>query len=114
MNSELCFHVDEEDKILSTMSKLDSHRIDPNTLKVPLHRAFSVFLVTKNSELLLQKRAHHKLTFPLLWSNSCCSHPIFGLGEDTPDVIEGIAKAAHRKLNHELGIPLSIVNTTIT
>ncbi len=116
MRNELCYHVDENDNILGTMSKFQSHRIDPETQKVPLHRAFSVFLLKPTSkgefELLLQQRSQKKLTFPLLWANSCCSHPIVGVGEDTVDVVTGIAKAARRKLNHELGIPSEIVIQT--
>lgn len=117
MKNEFCFHVDENDTIIGTLSKYQAHRIDPITLKAPLHRAFSVFLLKPNGngeyDLLLQQRSKQKLTFPLLWANSCCSHPIEGLGEDTEDVVTGIVKAARRKLNHELGISLDIVNTFI-
>lgn len=115
MKNELCFHVDENDEIISKLSKYDSHRIDKITGLAPLHRAFSLFLLRRiNSnepepefELLMQQRSSQKITFPLMWANSCCSHPIDGLGEDT--VVEGIVKAARRKLDHELGIPQSIV-----
>lgn len=115
MKNELCYHVDENDNILGIMSKFQAHRIDPFTQKAPLHRAFSVFLLKPIStlpgeyELLLQQRSQNKLTFPLLWANSCCSHPIEGLGEDTADVVTGIVKAARRKLHHELGIPIELV-----
>ena len=120
MKNELCFHVNENDEIISKLSKYDSHRIDQITGLAPLHRAFSVFLLkggldyccnSKNDqyrfELLMQQRSDKKLTFPLMWANSCCSHPIDGLDEDLG--IEGIVKAARRKLNHELGIPETIV-----
>lgn len=111
MKNESCFHVDYNDNILGSLSKYNSHRIDPSTSLAPLHRAFSVFLISPDaSQLLLQKRSEHKITFPLLWANTCCSHPIVGLGEDTEDVITGVVKAARRKLNHELGIPIDIVN----
>lgn len=110
MKNELCFQVDEEDNIIGTLTKYESHRLDPATSKAPLHRAFSAFLVKPDThELLLQRRSDHKLTFPLLWANSCCSHPIAGLQEDTADIITGVAKAARRKLQHELGIPVAIV-----
>jgi isopentenyl-diphosphate Delta-isomerase len=111
MKNELCFNVDSNDNILGTLSKYNSHRIDPFTSLSPLHRAFSVFILSPDtSQLLLQQRSEHKITFPLLWANTCCSHPIAGLGEDTDDVVTGIVKAAHRKLYHELGIPSEIVN----
>lgn len=111
MRNESCFHVDSSDNILGTLSKYNSHRIDPLTSKSPLHRAFSVFLLTPDaSQLLLQQRSEHKITFPLLWANTCCSHPIAGLYEDTDDVITGVVKAARRKLYHELGIPVELVS----
>jgi isopentenyl-diphosphate delta-isomerase type 1 len=42
-----------------------------------LHRAFSVFLFDPDSgKLLLQRRAKEKITFPDMWTNTCCSHPL--------------------------------------
>lgn len=38
-----------------------------------LHRAFSVFLFDSQNRLLLQQRASEKITFPDLWTNTCCS-----------------------------------------
>ena len=42
-----------------------------------LHRAFSVFLFNSKNELLLQQRASSKITFPLMWTNTCCSHMFY-------------------------------------
>jgi isopentenyl-diphosphate delta-isomerase type 1 len=43
-----------------------------------LHRAFSVFLFDSQNRLLLQQRAAEKITFPDLWTNTCCSaSPVF-------------------------------------
>jgi isopentenyl-diphosphate delta-isomerase len=43
-----------------------------------LHRAFSVFLFRpSDGRLLLQKRASEKITFPDMWTNTCCSHPLY-------------------------------------
>ncbi len=70
-----------------------------------LHRAFSVFLFNEEGELLVQRRARSKVTFPLLWANTCCSHPLH-----VPEELEhgggelGVRRAAQRKLAHELGI----------
>jgi len=72
-----------------------------------LHRAFSVFLFDDQSRLLLQQRASEKITFPDMWTNTCCSHPLGIPGEtgsNLPDSIEGVKRAAQRKLDHELGI----------
>lgn len=41
-----------------------------------LHRAFSVFLFDSENRLLLQQRAPEKITFPNMWTNTCCSHPL--------------------------------------
>jgi len=77
-----------------------------------LHRAFSVFLFDHENRLLLQQRASEKITFPDMWTNTCCSHPLgvpgetgFGLTES----VEGVKRAAVRKLEHELGIQSDMV-----
>lgn len=72
-----------------------------------LHRAFSVFLFDSNNKLLLQQRAAEKITFPNMWTNTCCSHPLDVSGETGADLVqsvEGAKRAARRKLNQELGI----------
>lgn len=47
-----------------------------------LHRAFSVFLFNSRNELLLQQRAASKITFPGVWTNTCCSHQLYGQSPD--------------------------------
>lgn len=47
-----------------------------NINKDMLHRAFSVFLFNSEGKLLLQQRSATKITFPLYWTNTCCSHPL--------------------------------------
>ncbi|KAL2743540.1 isopentenyl-diphosphate Delta-isomerase 1 [Vespula maculifrons] len=70
--------------------------------------AFSVFLFNKDNDLLLQKRSPWKVTFPGYYTNSCCSHPLAEIpGETLEDDAIGIRRAAQRRLNYELGIPLS-------
>jgi len=72
-----------------------------------LHRAFSVFLFDSNNRLLLQQRASEKITFPDMWTNTCCSHPLGIPGETgitMQESILGVKRAAQRKLGHELGI----------
>jgi isopentenyl-diphosphate delta-isomerase type 1 len=91
-----------------------------------LHRAFSVFLFRpSDGRLLLQKRADEKITFPSMWTNTCCSHPLsikaelveenqagqlyYPLRRIWADRI-GVRAAAVRKLPHELGIPEEQLN----
>lgn len=55
--------------------------------------------------MLLQKRADEKITFPGMWTNTCCSHPLYLKQEmDATEDQIGARRAAQRKLDHELGI----------
>jgi len=97
--------------IISSTSKRSSHEFSPSQPYGILHRAFSVFLFeASTSELLLQKRASTKITFPNVWTNTCCSHPLHGprwMGRRILDgSVLGVKNGAIRKLEHELGIPL--------
>ncbi|GAA5855044.1 hypothetical protein JCM5353_005671 [Sporobolomyces roseus] len=104
--------LDNDDKNIGEGSKKDCHLIPPPTEnssergRSPLHRAFSVFLFhPETGKLLLQKRADEKITFPKMWTNTCCSHPLTSFGEMEEEEQIGVRKAAARKLGHELGIP---------
>lgn len=57
---ERCILVDELDRPLGEASKRHCHLVDARG-KVPLHRAFSVFLFDTKGNLLLQKRASTKV-----------------------------------------------------
>ncbi len=87
--------VDAQDRQIGVEKKKDVH--SSNT---PLHRAFSLFLFTHDNRLLLQQRAGSKKTWPLVWSNSCCGHPMPG---------ESYEQAVIRRTRFELGITLSHV-----
>lgn len=95
----------KEQPILTT-GVLKGHLME-NIDRGLLHRAFSVFLFDSNNRLLLQQRAAEKITFPNLWTNTCCSHPL-GIPGETGTGLEaavlGVKRAAQRKLYHELGI----------
>jgi len=102
---EMCIVVDEQDNPLRADSKLNCHRVTDGN-QVLLHRAFSVFLFNSRDELLLQRRSNDKVTFPGQWGNTCCSHPLYTPDEmDTADDV-GVKRAAIRRLNIELGIPV--------
>ena len=82
--------ITEENKPLGTMDKLEAH-----SSHTPLHRGFSLFLFNKKNELLLQRRSLKKKTWPGVWSNSVCGHPM---------VEESVIDAAKRRLSFELGM----------
>src|SRR5690625_7361293 len=92
--SEELILVDENDRIVGTMSKADCHDGDG-----VLHRAFSVFLFDADGRLLIQQRVAEKRLWPLYWANSCCSHP--RAGEET-------AEAVPRRLDEELGVSADV------
>ncbi|KAF2286445.1 hypothetical protein GH714_016977 [Hevea brasiliensis] len=101
----LCILVDENDGVVGHASKYNCHLWE-NILKGnALHRAFSVFLFNSKYELLLQQRSGTKVTFPLVWTNACCSHPLYRESELIDEDALGVRNAAQRKLFDELGIP---------
>ena len=104
MMAEAVLQVDENDHIVGPISKADSHFGSG-----ALHRAFSVLLFDKKNRLLLQQRAHDKITFPSVWANSCCSHPLASAEEMNEENAMGVKIAAVRKLEQELGIDPSSV-----
>merc|ERR1712130_477458 len=73
--------VDEGDLIHGQISKVEAHLKCGVGGVAPLHRAFSLFHFDQSKRLLLQKRSEVKVTFPGLWTNSCCSHPLYNLSE---------------------------------
>tara|TARA_B100001996_G_scaffold382056_1_gene372889 strand:+ start:138 stop:1868 length:1731 start_codon:yes stop_codon:yes gene_type:complete len=97
--AEAIIVVDEYDEVLGSMSKLEAH-----TGAGTYHRAFSVMLFDTSGRLLLQKRASSKITFPSVWANSCCSHPLHSDEEMDLHDSMGVKRAAIRKLSQELGI----------
>tara|TARA_X000001036_G_scaffold433901_1_gene472343 strand:- start:299 stop:820 length:522 start_codon:yes stop_codon:yes gene_type:complete len=93
MKEEILILVDDNDNQIGTMAKMEVHR------KGLLHRAFSVFIINKKNELLLQQRAFSKYHSPGLWTNTCCSHQNEG---------ETSIEAAKRRLNQEMGMSTSL------
>ncbi len=118
MIKDECIAVDFDDHITGHVSKKDSHVFSNENPRGILHRAFSVFLFNSEGKLLLQQRAADKITFPGVWTNTCCSHPLYGFTPTEIDSDEEIAQgtvsgakaAAIRKLDHELGIPVGTVS----
>ena len=104
MMSENCILVDSDDHAIGSASKMECHIGDGKR-----HRAFSVLLFDSKGRLLMQRRSLDKITFPGVWANSCCSHPLDIDGENG-DTVTGVISAAKRKLDQELGIPISITS----
>ena len=80
--------VDTNDVPIGTMPKMEAHE------KAILHRAFSVFILNKEGQLMLQQRALSKYHSPGLWTNTCCSHQRLG---------ETNIEAGTRRLQEEMG-----------
>ena len=93
MVEERVILVNELDEPIGTMEKMEAHE------KAVLHRAFSVFILNKNNEIMLQQRAHHKYHSPLLWTNTCCSHQRVG---------ETNIEAGTRRLREEMGFEANL------
>jgi len=85
--------VDENNVEIGSCEKLEAHKSGL------LHRAFSIFLINDEGEILLQQRAATKYHSASLWSNSCCSHP-------APN--ESILEAATRRLQEELNVQVPV------
>ena len=88
MKKENVVLVDRNDKPMGLMPKLEAHE------KGVLHRAFSVFILNRKGQLMLQRRALDKYHSPGLWTNTCCSHP-----RESESIIE----AGLRRLKEEMG-----------
>lgn len=82
--------VDEQDKEIGVMDKVEAHRGEGK-----LHRAISVFLFNAKKELLIQQRSEHKIVGTLQWANTCCGNVRPG---------ESYEECANRRLREELGI----------
>lgn len=102
MNEEQVILVDENDNEIGTAGKLEAHQNGGKW-----HRAISVVLFQKENPglMLVQQRAEGKYHSPLLWANTCCSHPRPG---------ESATDAAARRIKDELAIdapPLQFAGT---
>ena len=88
MTEEKVILVDINDEPIGLMEKIAAHE------QALLHRAFSVFILNDNNEIMLQQRAASKYHSPLLWTNTCCSHQRPG---------ETNIQAGKRRLQEEMG-----------
>jgi isopentenyl-diphosphate delta-isomerase len=93
LHDEYVVLVDETDTQVGVEKKSRVH-----SSSTYLHRAFSIFLFKNTKELLLQQRSKTKKAWPMIWSNSCCGHPMPG---------ESYENAVVRRTRFELGVDLS-------
>ena len=82
--------LDETGHSIGTAAKATVHHAE-----TPLHLAFSCYLFNEAGQFLLTRRATSKLTWPGVWTNTCCGHPLPG---------EPMSVSVRRRLRDELGI----------
>ena len=85
--------VNDHDEWVGAAEKMKAHKDGL------LHRAFSVFIMNSDNEVLLHQRASDKYHSGGLWTNACCSHPRVG---------ESTLAAAHRRLQEEMGFDCDV------
>ena len=91
--------LDEQGRSIGLADKATVHH-----RQTPLHLAFSCYLYNVDGRFLLTQRASGKLTWPAVWTNSCCGHPAPG---------ESMVTAVTRRLGDELGLSVRSVDLVL-
>ncbi|HEY9289802.1 MAG TPA: isopentenyl-diphosphate Delta-isomerase [Microlunatus sp.] len=85
--------------------RLGSHLLSTiHTDHTPRHLAFSCWILDPRGRLLITRRSLDKLTWPGVWTNSCCGHP-------RPD--EDLCVAVRRRVTEELGVRVTTLDCVL-
>lgn len=85
--------LDDDCRPIGQLPKSQVHHTE-----TPLHLAFSCYIFDDAGRVLMTRRAISKKTWPGVWTNTCCGHPLPG---------ESFEAAAGRRLAEELGLQLT-------
>lgn len=91
--------VDDDGTVIGSADKATVH-----TTSTPLHLAFSCHVFDAAGRVLVTRRALSKATWPGVWTNSFCGHPMPG---------EAVSDAVARRASVELGITVSGVTLVL-
>ena len=100
-------HASGERVVLLTEDGVPSGSADKERVhgeRTPLHLAFSCHLSNRAGELLVTRRALGKRSWPGVWTNAFCGHPMPG---------ELITDAIARHAARELGLPFDPVENEL-
>jgi isopentenyl-diphosphate delta-isomerase len=91
--------LDENGQPIGTADKATVH-----TTETALHLAFSCHVYNPAGEVLVTRRALAKSTWPGVWTNSFCGHPLPGEAQEA---------AIARRAAFELGITVTSIETVL-